>query len=267
MRLDFCALSSGSGGNCHYIGTKNIKLLIDAGLSGRKIENLLKTAGENMEDINGILITHEHNDHIRGAGILSRRYDIPIYANKATWDKMAYSLGNIKEENIKVFETEEDFQIKDLNIKPISVYHDAADPVGFIMKNERHKISIVTDTGTMDDRMIKEIQDSDLFLLESNHDIDMLNNGNYPYHLKERIRSNYGHMSNYHISILLEKFLKGRKEHLILGHISSENNTLEMAFSQSRDMIIDLGMTLDGDINLHLSQEEKSGEKIIIDRR
>ena len=266
MKLDFCALSSGSGGNCHFIGSKNVKLLIDAGLSGKKIENLMKSSGEKMEEVEGILVTHEHRDHICGAGILSRRYDIPIYANEETWKAMAVDIGKIHPDNMKVFDTEEEFQIKDLNIRPISIYHDAVDPVGFVLENDRNKISIITDTGTMDEEIIEEIRDSQLYLLESNHDIEMLSRSDYPYYLKERIRSNYGHMSNYHISILLEKFLKGNGEHLILGHISGQNNTLEAAYNQSRDVIVDLGMEIDRDIQLHLSVEERVSDKIIIDR-
>lgn len=147
MTLKFCSLSSGSSGNCQYVATEHISMLIDAGFSGKRVEELLKSIEIKPTEIDCILVTHEHTDHIKGVGVLSRRYNIPIYANENTWLGMEGAIGEIKEENIKVFKTGEDFELDNLGILPFNISHDAKEPVGFCIFYKNTKISIITDTG------------------------------------------------------------------------------------------------------------------------
>lgn len=143
MEMKFCSLSSGSSGNCQYIQTEKTKLLVDAGFSGKRIQELLKNINVCPTEINGILVTHEHIDHIKGVGIMSRRFDIPIFANKKTWEEMDEKIGNIDEKNIKIIDNNEYFNYRDLDIKAINIFHDAIDPVGYVLnyKNKKNKYS------------------------------------------------------------------------------------------------------------------------------
>ena len=147
MNIKFCSLSSGSSGNCQYIETKGSRILVDAGFSGKKIESLLSSIEVDPTSIDAILVTHEHIDHIQGVGVLSRRYDIPIYANAKTWEGMSPIIKKVKSHNIKVFDSNKDFQLNDLDIYPFIVSHDSLEPVGYIMNHNNKKISIITDTG------------------------------------------------------------------------------------------------------------------------
>ena len=258
MSIKFCSLSSGSSGNCQYIETDNSRILIDAGFSGKRIEELLSSIGVNPSTIDCIFVTHEHVDHIKGIGILSRRYDIPIYANEKTWVSMDGELGKLKDENIKVFETGEEFQLKDLDFCTFSTSHDAVDPVGYCIYNKKTKISIITDTGWVNDNMKEKIRDSQLYLIESNHDIKMLKEGKYPWPLKQRILSKKGHLSNEAAGITLKEVLKGEREVVLLGHLSKENNIPLLAYNTVKNIIESTGINIHKDIILDLTYRDRT---------
>ena len=194
MTIKFCSLSSGSSGNCQYIESDNTRILIDAGFSGKRVEGLLSSIDVSPNTIDAILVTHEHIDHTLGVGVLSRRYDIPIYANSNTWVGMETIIKSIKEKNTKVFNSNSVFDIKDLSIYPVDVCHDALEPVGYIIYYKNIKLSIITDTGRISDKIRNEIKNSDLYFMESNHDERMLRET--PLAFKERIMSTHGHLSN-----------------------------------------------------------------------
>ncbi len=253
MSIKFCSLSSGSSGNCHYIETKGTRILIDAGFSGKKTEELLSSINIDANTIDYILITHEHIDHIKGAGILSRRYDIPIIANENTWLSMKDKIGEIKDKNIKVIYTNRDFNLKDLDIHPFNIYHDAADPIGYIIYYKKFKISIATDTGWVDNNIRNKIKGSNLYLIESNHDVEMLKNGNYPLFLKQRVLSKEGHLSNVDAGETLSEVLSGNGEVVLLGHLSKENNTPNLAYETVKETIGEISE----DIDLDLSYRDK----------
>lgn len=257
MAFKFCSLSSGSSGNCQYIETDNIRILIDAGLSGKRIENLLKDIEVEANTIDCILITHEHTDHIKGAGILSRRYDIPIWANEKTWISMEGPIGEVKEKNIKVFDTEKDFQLKDLNIYPFRISHDAVEPVGFCLERNNTKISIITDTGWVSNAVRSKIKDSSLYLMESNHDVEMLKVGRYPWNLKKRIMGAEGHLSNEQSGEVISDIISGNGEVVLLGHLSEENNFPLLAYETVKNIIEDVGIDVHKDITLDLTHREK----------
>ena len=258
LGIKFCSLSSGSDGNCQYIETGNSRILIDAGFSGKKIEGLLASIGVCPTTLDGIFVTHEHIDHSRGVGVLSRRYDLPIFANNNTWIGMNSTIGKIKDINTRVFKTDDYLDIKDITINPILVSHDALEPVGYIIFYKKTKISIITDTGWVNDNMINKIKDSNFYLMESNHDVDMLRNGYYPWSLKQRILSKHGHLSNDDAADVLGNVLSGNGETVVLGHLSQDNNRPEVAYKTVRDSIMSLGLDVDNDMCLELSFRGKA---------
>ena len=258
MGIKFCSLSSGSSGNCQYIETNNSKILVDSGFSGKKTEELLKSIDVSPADLDAILVTHEHIDHVKGVGVLSRRFDLPIYANANTWVGMEAKLGDIKEKNTKIFTTENFFDLKDLTVFPVSIFHDANEPVGYILYYKGVKISIVTDTGFISDNIADKIRDSNLYFLESNHDEFMLKEGLYPWHLKRRILSSHGHLSNEDAGETLSNILKGNGEKVILAHLSKDNNVPELAMSTVTDILTKKGLDVKKDIDLGLSFRDRT---------
>ncbi|HZK34177.1 MAG TPA: MBL fold metallo-hydrolase, partial [Bacillota bacterium] len=196
MSIKVCSLFSGSSGNSTYLGTEKTHILVDAGLAGKNIIAGLSDVGVDGSELKGLLITHEHTDHIRGAGVLSRRFDIPIYANEKTWAAMESRIGKVQPSNIRVFDNNMDFYIQDINVQAYEIPHDAVDPVGFSFYCNNKKISITTDLGHTNNKLIKTVMDSDMVILEANHDIDMLKSGPYPPMLKRRILGRKGHLSN-----------------------------------------------------------------------
>ena len=226
--LKFCSLSSGSCGNANYIEYKGTKVLIDAGLNGVTTENALKEIGTDIKDLDAVILTHEHRDHVQGAGILSRKYGAKLYANEKTYLASLPRIGSVKESHVNIFDGA--FELKDLVIKPFKVYHDAYDPVGLAIYAGNKKLSILTDTGLVDSDIADAIKDSDIYYIESNHDEEMLEKGPYSYYLKRRVRSEEGHLSNMQAADLIKKSLKDKNEFVFLAHLSHENNTEKLAY-------------------------------------
>ena len=260
MSIKFCSLSSGSSGNCKYIEAEDTRTLIDAGSSGKRLETLLKSIDICPTSIDGIFVTHEHIDHSRGVGVLSRRYNIPIYANKNTFIGMKDTIGKLTEENTKVFITGEDLNFKDLEIHPFHIFHDALEPVGYSVNYKNKKISIITDTGWVNSEIIDKIKGSNLYLLESNHDVEMLKFGPYPYHLKQRIMSKEGHLSNEDAASLLCNILKKENEIVLLCHLSQDNNAPCLALQTVTNTLMDKGIDVLKDIKLGLSHRDRATE-------
>lgn len=253
MTLKFCSIASGSSGNCQYIQTDKVKLLIDAGLSGKRIQNGLESVGIDPKTLDGILVTHEHKDHIKGVGILSRRFNIPIYANNNTWDNMRSYLGKLEDKNIQIINTNDDFNIKNLNISTFNTSHDAVDSLGYSFEFNNKKVSIVTDTGIIDDNIKNKIKNSDILMLESNHDIEMLKVGRYPYFLKKRILSNIGHLSNETAGNIISDIFTGKRQRVLLAHLSEENNFPELAYQTVVNILKDKGINVNKDIDLEVA--------------
>ena len=257
MSIKFCSLSSGSSGNCQYIETDNLKILVDGGFSGKKIEVLLSSIGVCANELDGIFVTHEHIDHVRGVGVLSRRYDLPIYANGNTWTGMEKTIGKISSKNTKVFISEKDLDIKDITVHPIKIFHDAMEPVGYVVYYKNKKISIVTDTGWVSDTMKDKIKDSDIYLMESNHDINMLREGAYPWSLKQRVLSTRGHLSNDDAGRVLGEVISGKGEIVLLGHLSGENNLPDLAHRTVKSSMTKLGLDVEKDLTLDLTYRDR----------
>ncbi|ADK17208.1 MULTISPECIES: MBL fold metallo-hydrolase [Clostridium] len=257
----FCPLYSGSSGNSIFIASDNAKILIDAGLSGKSIENALLKIGHKPNDIDAILVTHEHSDHIKGVGVLSRKYDIPIYANTLTWKAMLKSIGKIKEHNIKII-YDNYINIKDMDIVSYGISHDAADPYGYAVNCKNKKACVATDLGFMSDHIKDILKDSDLILLESNHDVEMLKFGPYPYDLKRRILSKVGHLSNDDCGMVIPDILNGKFKRIILGHLSKINNYPELAYETVTNSLRECGIKLNTDVSISMARRDQPSNYI-----
>lgn len=225
----FCSLYSGSSGNCSIVQSDNTKILIDAGESAKKISESLENLNINPTDINGILVTHEHIDHVKGLGTFSKKYNIPVYANKETWKAMPAQREKITENNIKFFNFEK-FNIGNLEINPFSIPHDAANPCGFNILNGKKKISIATDIGHITNEILENLVKSSFLLLESNYDSEVLKCSPYPYLLKQRISGPFGHLSNNSAGKTISHLANLGLNNVMLGHLSKENNFPELAY-------------------------------------
>ena len=236
--FNFCSLYSGSSGNSLFIQSDKTKLLVDCGESAKKIINSLSDIDIDIEDIDAILVTHEHIDHVKSLGTLSKKFDIPIYTNIETLNAMPEQINKIKQENVNIFDFSKDFYIGDLQIHPFSIPHDAANPCAFnILKNDK-KISIATDIGHITPEIISNLEKSTFLLLEANYDPNILKCSPYPYHLKERISGPKGHLSNEIAGQTISHLLNSGLKNAMLGHLSKENNFPELAYKTVMDEII-----------------------------
>jgi phosphoribosyl 1,2-cyclic phosphodiesterase len=235
-----------------FISSGNAKILIDAGLPGKNIEKALTDIGQNPSELDAIFVTHEHSDHVKGVGVLSRKYNVPVYANEPTWKAMEKIIGNIKEHNIKIM-SEHHVAIKDLDIISFEIPHDAASAQGYAVYHGKKKVSIATDLGHYSETVRRNIEDADVVLLESNHDVEMLKFGPYPYNLKRRVLSNVGHLSNEDCGKAIADLIDGsRRKRVILGHLSETNNYPELAYQtvitilreRNIDLVKDIGLTV-----------------------
>ncbi len=242
MRM--CSIASGSSGNCIYIGSENHHILIDAGISGKRVEAGLRSLDLSGEDLDGILITHEHSDHIRGLGVLARKYQVPIYATPGTIGAIEETggLGRLDEELFVRIQGNAPFFIGDLEISPFPVSHDAAEPTAYRVSCGERRMAVATDLGIYTEDIVERLQDLDVLLLEANHDIRMLEVGGYPYYLKRRIAGDRGHLSNEAAGKLLCRVLHDKMKAVVLGHLSKENNYAELARETVR-LEIQLGDT------------------------
>lgn len=255
MSIEFTTLASGSSGNSTYIGTKDTKILIDAGLSGSKIENTLKYINIYPEQLDAIFITHEHADHINGVGVLSRKYNIPVYATEGTWNNMLEKIGKISKQNKKFVYKDENLIINDICLKPFEVPHDAKEPVCYSVFHNGIKICIVTDIGHVTKNIIENIRHSNALVLESNHDTNMIKNSSYPYILKERILGKYGHISNETCGKLLACVMNDKLKNVFLGHLSKDNNTPDLAYITVSNVLEEFGIKVKKHVNLHVSKD------------
>jgi len=227
--LKVSILASGSSGNVTYIESEKKKLLVDSGLSGKKITELLKKVDRDIADLDGILVTHEHRDHVHGVGVLARKYHLDVYANEQTWEAMSPIIGTIKTEQKYLFEMGKTMTIGDIDIESFGVSHDAIAPQFYCFHKNNKRFVMLTDTGYVSDRMRGIVSNADAYLFESNHDLEMLRMGNYPWHLKQRILGDKGHLSNEDGALALAEIIGDATKRVYLGHLSKDNNLKELA--------------------------------------
>lgn len=244
-------LASGSQGNVTYIETPEHKVLVDAGLSGKKIEGLMAQIGRSLKDVDALFVTHEHSDHIHGVGVLARKYGMDIFANKKTWDAMAGKIGDVKPEQRQLFEAGKTKLMGDLDIESFAVSHDAADPQFYAFHHANKTFAMLTDTGYVSDRVSGMIRNADVLLMEANHDYEMLRMGGYAWPLKQRILGDQGHLSNEDGALALTEVLGDRTKHVFLGHLSQENNQKPLAHLTVASILQEHDFGVDRDFVLH----------------
>lgn len=247
-------LASGSTGNAIFIEMEDTRLLVDAGISTRRIKQSLDKLGTNIEDLDGVLITHEHRDHVNGLTTLLKKYQVPAYTRPDTWQSM-YCRQVLPDACCR--DLPDSLDIGKIKIEPFSISHDAADPVGYRLYAGNHKVSVATDLGFVTPTVKDALSFSDILVLEANHDVTMLKNGSYPWHLKKRIMSNRGHLANTDAGWTLARLERKTHTHVFLAHLSQENNRPELAEETVTDILTKEGCKLGQDITLHLTYPEQ----------
>lgn len=254
----FGSLISGSSGNATILSDGTTTLLTDCGMSGKALLSSLESVDIPIESISGVLITHEHIDHTKGIGVIARRYGFDIYASNGTISAMCDN--KICDSQLHEISKDTDFEIGTIGIKPFEIPHDAAEPLGFTYFANNKKISLATDIGETNDYIFENIKGSDTVLLESNHDVEMLRYGSYPYHLKQRILSSIGHLSNDNAAKEAVRLAKSGTTNFLLGHLSLENNIPDIAYMTTQNALNENGIS---DINIKVADRYKPTIEII----
>lgn len=265
MSLQFCSFASGSSGNSYLVKDDDTAVLIDAGISGKRILEGLEDTGTPREMVSALLITHEHIDHVKSIPVLTKRIpDLRVFANEATWEHIERP---VPEHVREVFETGRDFQIGSMTIRTFPVPHDAAEPVGYSIYCGGRQISICTDVGCITEEITEEIRDADLLLLEANHEREMLLMGRYPYPVKQRILSDEGHLSNVSCGECLSRIVMERekKRQVLLGHLSRENNDPHVALLTVRNALEERDIFIGGDLQIQVAERDARSRMFVLD--
>lgn len=262
--MNICPLFSGSSGNAILVEAGETRVLVDAGKSGKLLEGELRLAGASAEALSAILVTHEHADHIQGVGVMARRYDLPVYATKGTWEAMAPALGKLRPDQMIEIQAGSPFHVGALEVRAQRIPHDAAEPVCYSFIEGGKKAALATDIGHVDDSMLRALMESELVLLEANHDIEMLQNGSYPYPLKQRILGDFGHLSNDRAGELALHLAKHGTRHIILGHLSQENNRPELAFDTVYRALAKGGIVPGLEVSLEVAKRSGLSRKVAV---
>lgn len=261
--LNFTSLYSGSTGNSLLVQTENTNILVDAGVSAKKIIDALTSLDKDISNIDAIIVTHEHIDHVNSLGTLSSKYNIPVYANSKTWDYMPKQRDKICDKNQNTFKINECFEINDLKINAFYIPHDAANPCGFNIYKDDKKISIATDIGHMTKDILSRLEGSNFLMLEANYNLEILKCCSYPYRLKARIAGPNGHLSNEMAGKTINYLLNTGLNKVILGHLSKENNFPELAYKTVLDELIANNFN-ENNLSLSVASREKPGNTILV---
>ena len=229
MALQFSVLASGSTGNALFVESDEHSFLVDAGFSGKQMEGLFQQIGRDISKLSGLFVTHEHSDHIKGVGVLARKYKLPVYANEKTWQAMDGLVGDIPTEQKFIFNMETVKTFGSVEIESFGVSHDAVEPMFYVFHHADKKLVLITDTGYVSDRMKGIISNADAYIFESNHDVQMLRMGRYPWNIKRRILSDVGHVSNEDAAVAMSEVVGDKTKRVYLAHLSLDNNMKDLA--------------------------------------
>jgi phosphoribosyl 1,2-cyclic phosphodiesterase len=263
--LNFCSLSSGSSGNCYYLGNEFHGILIDAGISASSIRKFLKEMNISMQTIMGVLITHNHIDHIRGLQVLARKNSIPVFTSAKIWESILTPYINISRDCIREIPLQKKFHLAGFDIEAFPVYHDAPETIGFHICCGEKKITVATDLGHICATAAPYMKEANLLVIESNYDELMLENGKYPYYLKTRIKSDNGHLGNHQTSAFLADIINENLSHICLAHLSKNNNTPEMALSAFYNTLSERGIQLIENQHISVLKRNTPTEMIRLD--
>ncbi len=248
--IKFQSFLSGSSGNCTYITDDNTHILVDCGATAKYISACLGRLGVEPTAIDAILVTHEHRDHVSGAGVFARKYSTPIIATDKTWSAMQAITGKIPESSMDNCASHKEFKIGTIDIRPFAIPHDASEPVGYRLTDKDGAFTVATDLGHISDELIDDLSGSDSIIIEANHDLEMLRTGVYPYYLKRRILGEKGHLSNDACARLCAMLAQSGTKSFWLGHLSKENNTPTLAFETVREILKKEGFSVGTDVGL-----------------
>ncbi len=264
-----CPLVSGSSGNATYVAAGKTRILIDCGKSGRLIESCLRQIGVEPSSLTHLLTTHAHTDHTQGLGVLSRKYDLPIYASLGTWDEMRQkrTLGTVAPKNVKIFQTNaaaKTLDLGDLQATFFSTPHDACDSVGYLVSDGRATFGLATDVGCVSATLRENLIGANVVLLEANHDVETLQKGPYPFVLKRRILGERGHLSNDAAGEFAIELIRGGAERVFLGHLSRENNTPELAYRTVERVLRDAGIEPRKDCEVYMTRRDEPSRETVL---
>jgi phosphoribosyl 1,2-cyclic phosphodiesterase len=262
MKLNFCSLSSGSSGNCYYVGNEFQGILIDAGISAASIRKFLKSMDISMQTIMGVLVTHNHIDHIRGLQVLTRKNSLPAFTTRKIWESILSPQRQISTDCVREIPLQQKFNIAGFDIEAFPVCHDAPETIGFHICYGDRKVTIVTDLGHICETSSPYIKKANLLVIESNYDEDMLVNGSYPYYLKARIKSDHGHLGNHQTSAFLADNLNDNLSHICLAHLSKNNNTPEKALQTINQTFSESGINLNANFKISVLNRSIPGDMI-----
>ena len=264
MNISICPLSSGSSGNAVLLRSDACAVLVDCGITGKAAESELASAGISPENIDAIIVTHEHIDHISGVGVMCRRYKIPVFATLGTWKAMINSIGKIDPDLIRYIAAEVPFEINGTTFYPFATSHDAAESIGIVFSNGDKSGALATDLGTVSRHIFDMLLPCSIAMIEANHDENMLIRGPYPQHLKERILSDHGHLSNRMCGALCAKLVReGKLRQIMLGHLSTDNNTPSKAYESVAGSIESVGFKIGEDVSLYVAERYSLSEELI----
>lgn len=266
--MKLCSIASGSSGNCIYVGSEHTNILIDAGISKKKIEEGLKEIGISGENLDGILVTHEHSDHIQGLGVFSRKYKIPIYASRGTITGIENykSLGKMPIGLFHEIQSDKNFTLGELTVKPFAISHDAIEPTGYRIEKDKKSIAIATDLGIYDEYIVESLKGVNALVLEANHDVHMVEVGPYPYSLKRRVLGEQGHLSNELSGRLLCDILHDDLQCVMLGHLSKENNYESLAYETVKlEVTLGNNKYSGDDVHIIVAKRDRVSEVITVE--
>lgn len=264
MRLTLCPLFSGSSGNSVYISCGGVRLLVDAGVSAARVEGGLREIGVDIRDIDAILVTHEHVDHVRGLGVLCRKHGLPVYANEGTWNGILQKEAGIPPRCMRTFYTGEDFYIGGVDVHPFSIPHDALEPVGFALSCQGLRCGVATDIGHIAQPWMEAVSGCQALVLEANHDVEMVQRGPYPMRLKRRILSRNGHLNNEDCARALLELAQRGTQAVFLAHLSADNNLPELAYNTVCGALSGAGYDVGGEIRVCVARRDRVSDMLVL---
>lgn len=257
--MQVCVLASGSGGNAIYVQQGATRVLVDAGLPGREIDARLRSIGVDVSKLMGIVVSHEHGDHVSGVGVLARKIRCPVWLTRGTFEGARSKFRG--RERLRFFDNDQDFSIGDLSFQPFAISHDASDPVNFVVDDGHSRLGIATDMGVVSRLAFQRLMTSDMVILESNYDREMLMTGTYPWSVKQRIQGTRGHLDNWDASETLGRLIDNGLEQVVLAHLSEENNSPHLATAAAETVIEDRGLKR---YQLHVAEQNQPTPTFVI---